>query len=66
MMILSLNRFNSLWNDKLTCSMGDPLYSYLLLKCKLNVFFIAEFERPAKIRKNAVYRFLISLLVSEL
>ena len=26
-------------------------------------FFIAEFERAAKIRKIAVYRFLISLLV---
>ena len=29
-------------------------------------FFIAEFERAAKSRKNAVYRFLISLLVPEL
>ena len=28
-------------------------------------FFIAEFERAAKIRKIAVYRFLISLLVPE-
>ena len=28
--------------------------------------FIAEFERAAKIRKIAVYRFLISLLVLEL
>ena len=30
------------------------------------VSFIAEFERAAKIRKIAVHRFLISLLVSEL
>ena len=30
------------------------------------VFFIAEFQRAAKIMKNAVYRFLISLLVPEL
>ena len=29
-------------------------------------FFIAEFERAAKIRKIAVYRFLISFLVPEL
>ena len=29
-------------------------------------FFIAEFERAAKVRKIAVYRFLISLLVPEL
>ena len=29
-------------------------------------FFIAEFERAAEIRKIAVYRFLISLLVPEL
>ena len=29
-------------------------------------YFIAEFERAAKIRKIAVYRFLISLLVPEL
>ena len=27
-------------------------------------FFITEFERAAKIGKNAVYRFLISLIVS--
>ena len=33
------------------------------MKC---FFFIPEFERAAKIRKIAVYRFLISLLVSEL
>ena len=29
-------------------------------------FFIPEFERAAKIRKIAVYRFLISFLVPEL
>ena len=33
------------------------------MKC---FFFIPEFERAAKIRKIAVYRFLISLLVPEL
>ena len=33
------------------------------IKC---FFFIAQFERAAKIRKIAVYDFLISLLVSEL
>ena len=33
------------------------------MKC---VFFIPEFERAAKIRKIAVYRFLISFLVPEL
>ena len=33
------------------------------LKCKWNGFFIAEFERAAKIRKIAAYRFSISLLV---
>ena len=38
----------------------------IVLKCKRNVFFIPEFERAAKIRKIAVYRFLISLLVPEL
>ena len=32
----------------------------------MGFFFIAEFERAAKIRKIAVYRFLISLLVPEL
>ena len=35
-------------------------------KVQINVFFIAEFERAAKIRKIAVYGFLISLLVPEL
>ena len=33
------------------------------IKC---YFFIAEFERAEKIRKIAIYRFLISLLVPEL
>ena len=33
------------------------------MKC---FFFITEFERAAKIRKIAVYRFLISVLVPEL
>ena len=31
-----------------------------------SLIFIAEFERAAKIRKVAIYRFLISLLVPEL
>ena len=35
-------------------------------KVQMKCFFIAEFERAAKIRKIAVYRFLISLLVPEL
>ena len=35
-------------------------------KVQMKCFFIAEFERAAKIRKNAIYRFLISLLVPEL
>ena len=36
------------------------------LKVQMKCFFIAEFERAAKIRKIAVYRFLISPLVPEL
>ena len=37
------------------------------LKVQIKCFiFIAEFEREAKIRKIAVYRFLISLPVLEL
>ena len=38
----------------------------ILIKVQMKCFFIAEFERAAKIRKIAVYRFLISLLVPEL
>ena len=38
----------------------------LSFKVQMECFFIAEFERAAKIRKTAVYRFLISLLVQEL
>ena len=38
---------------------------HICLKVQMK-FFIAEFERAAKIRKIAVYRFLISLLVPEL
>ena len=46
----------------------EPCEQYFLQECSANemFFFIAEFERAAKIRKNAVYRFLISLLVPEL
>ena len=36
------------------------------LKVHMKWFFIAEFERAAKIRKIAIYRFLISLPVPEL
>ena len=37
------------------------------LKVEMKCFlFVAEFKRAAKIRKIAVYRFLISLLVPEL
>ena len=51
-----------------------PIYSRCCLKfffqtVKVQMkcfFFIAEFERAAKIKKIAVYRFLISLLVPEL
>ena len=42
------------------------LESSLPLKCKSNVFLIAEFEKAAKIRKIVVYWLLISLLVPEL
>ena len=38
----------------------------VIFKVQMKCFFIAEFERVAKIRKIAVYRFLISLLVPEL
>ena len=37
-----------------------------IIKVKTKCFFIAEFERVAKIRKIAVYRFLIPLTVTEL
>ena len=40
--------------------------THALFKVQMKCFFIAEFERAAKIRKIAVYRFLISLLVPEL
>ena len=38
------------------------------LKVQINCcfFLIAEFERAAKVRKIAIYRFLISLLLPEL
>ena len=36
------------------------------VKVQMKCFFIAEFERAAKIRKIAVYSFSISLLVLEL
>ena len=36
------------------------------VKVEMKWFFIAEFERVAKIRKMAVYHFLISFLVPEL
>ena len=36
------------------------------VKVQMKCFFIAEFERATKIKKIAVYRFLISLLVPEI
>ena len=46
------------------------LFCYKALTVKIEKtcknFFIAEFEKAEKIRKIAVYRFLISLLVPEL
>ena len=36
------------------------------VKVEMKWFFIAEFERVGKIRKMAVYHFLISFLVPEL
>ena len=36
------------------------------IKVQMKCFFIAEFERAAKLRKIAVYSFLISFLVPEL
>ena len=40
---------------------ASKLNNEVQMKC----FFLAEFERAAKIRKIAVYRFLISLLDPE-
>ena len=40
--------------------------SFDQFKVQMKCFFIAESERAAKIRKIAVYRSLISLLVQEL
>ena len=37
-----------------------------VVKVQMKCFFIPEFERAAKIRKIAIYRFLISLVVPEL
>ena len=45
---------------------GDNVTRKIFIKVQMKFFFVAEFERAAKIRKNAVYRFLISLLVPEL
>ena len=42
------------------------MYLAQVIKVQMKCFFIPEFERAAKIRKIAVYRFLISLLVPEL
>ena len=45
------------------------VWYYFLVDLKVQMkcfFFIPEFERAAKIRKIAVYRFLISFLVPEL
>ena len=37
-----------------------------LFKVQMKCFFIGEFEKAAKVRKIAVHRFLISVLVPEL
>ena len=54
--------------DILESSENSPLPLCTIVtssKVQMNVFFIAEFEREAKIGKIAVYCFLISLLVPE-
>ena len=43
-----------------------PTHNYPQVKVQIKCFFIAEFERAAKVRKIAVYRSLIRLLVPEL
>ena len=53
----------------ITLKMADQGRSdiYVVFKVQMKCFFfIPEFERAAKIRKIAVYRFLISFLVPEL
>ena len=49
--------------DRPTALIDDIKDLNVQMKC---FFFIPEFERAARIRKIAVYRFLISLLVPEL
>ena len=54
--------------DILESSENSPLPLCTIVtssKVQMNVFFIAEFEREAKIRKIVIYCFLISLLVPE-
>ena len=57
----------------LNVSISEMIFDYCFhhyhksaFKVQMKRFFIPEFERAAKIRKIAVYRFLISLLVPEL
>ena len=45
---------------------GSTLVESECIEVQIKCFFIAEFERAVKIRKIAVYRFLISLPVPEL
>ena len=60
--ITKLKRFEA---DFDWTGVGFPV-SFRNIKVQMKCFFIAEFERAAKIRKIKVYRFLISLLVPEL
>ena len=52
-----------LWVKKNDSGYKNSFFLKVQMKC---FFFISEFERAAKIRKIAVYRFLISFLVPEL
>ena len=64
--IKNLSEFEDLIIHELCCHIDETCTVYIIIKVQMKCFFIAEFDRAAKIRKIAVYRFLMSLLVPEL
>ena len=62
--VFSIQKITDMLSSNHNLSFNTKLMT--VLKVQMKCFFISEFERAAKIRKIAVDRFLISLLVTEL
>ena len=67
--MLNIFRGSHFWGESTVASqrIATPAQNEIVLEMQMKCFFfIAEFERAAKIRKIAVHRFITTVLVPEL